>query len=370
MPRSSFHTPFAYELVGEVIHLTGNLDLAAVDSQWKKLLTLVRNYRGSVLWLDLRQVDRLDSAGAIALQHLQALATTQRIRSHLQGASPEIQRTLEVFALTGEPPAMPVPQPFWEGFGESLIQFFLRRLPEFFFLVADIAVWSVTDLFKRKTHRQGEFINQAVLIGVNALPIVAMVSFLIGFVLSLQSAEQLRQFGADVFIADLVVISMTREMGPLITAILLAGRSGSAICSEIATMVVTEEIDALKTMALNPVRFVIIPKMHASLFALPLLTLMANILGILGGVFIAFLYLDLAPNVFYNRMVEVLFLRDLYTGFVKSLTFAGIIVVTASYFGLHVEGGSEGVGRVTTQAVVTTIFLVILADSILGILFY
>jgi phospholipid/cholesterol/gamma-HCH transport system permease protein len=207
-------------------------------------------------------------------------------------------------------------------------------------------------------------------IGVNAVYIVGAMSFIIGLVLALQSAAQLRNFGANIFIVDLTVIAMMREMGPLITAILVAGRSGSSIAAEVATMKVTSELDALKTMALNPIRFVIIPKMYGSFVTMPFLTIIADVLGILGGMLIAYFYLDITPVVFINRMGESLYNRDILIGIFKSLIFAGLIVLTGSFFGLRVTEGAEGVGKVTTLAVVVAIALVIVADSILGLIFY
>jgi phospholipid/cholesterol/gamma-HCH transport system permease protein len=195
-------------------------------------------------------------------------------------------------------------------------------------------------------------------------------SFIIGLVLALQSAAQIRNFGANIFIVDLTVIAMMREMGPLITAIILAGRSGSAIAAEVSTMKVTSELEALQTMALNPVRFVIVPKMHGGLVTVPFLTILADVLGILGGMLVAFYFLDISPYVFINRIGTVLENRDIIIGFFKSLVFISIVVMTGSFFGLKVEHGAEGVGMVTTKAVVVSITLVIIADSILGLIFY
>ena len=135
-------------------------------------------------------------------------------------------------------------------------------------------------------------------------------------------------------------------------------------------MKVTSELDALTTMALNPIRFVIVPKMHGALFTIPLLTILADVFGIIGGMVVAYFYLDIAPLVFYNRMGESLFIRDILTGFIKSFVFASLVVSTGSYFGYQVKEGAEGVGKVTTLAVVVAISLVIIADSILGLIFY
>lgn len=362
---------FSYDLRGDILFLKQHFVLKTVDGSLPSLLRLIDRYPRESIEFDLSQVEQLDSAGVTALNYLQQHAARRGIRAEITRASPQIQKTLDVFSLTKDKdiPTPPVTD-FWERFGDKAFHFIFHDVPAFLFLLADISYWTVMDMFRSRAHRKGEFINQAVLIGVNALPIVALISFLIGSVLALQSAQQLRQFGANVFVADLLVIAMTREMGPLLTAIMIAGRSGSSITSEIATMKVTEEIDALKTMALNPIRYIVIPKMHASLFTLPLLTIFADICGILGGLLIGYLYLDISANIFYNRMVEVLYLQDIITGIIKSNVFAGIIVVTGSFYGFRVRGGSAEVGISTTQAVVTAIFLVILADSILGLIFY
>jgi phospholipid/cholesterol/gamma-HCH transport system permease protein len=258
-----------------------------------------------------------------------------------------------------------------EKIGAHVFHFINASLRDYIYLLADLSYWSFVDFLKgKKAHRKGEVVNQAVLIGANAVPIIGLISLLIGLVLALQSAAQLRQFGANIFMVDLIVIAMTREMGPLITAIMIAGRSGSAIASEVGTMVITEEVDAIKSMALNPVRYMVVPKMHASVFTLPFLTILADFMGILGGMIVSYYYLDLSVITFYNRMSTVLFSNDIFIGTFKSVIFAIIIVQTGSYYGFHVKGGPEAVGRNTTAAVVTSIFLVILADSMIGLIFY
>lgn len=369
--QKSEHRSFSYKLENDILYFEQHFILQTVDEYLPRLLLLIQRYSRKNLQFDLSRLGQIDSAGVVALHHLQQQAGQKNIRVEIVEASSEIQKTIEAFSLLEDKDDLQEKIPaLWDRFGEKAYRFFSTDIPEFFFLLADITYWTFMDLFRSRAHRKGEFVNQSVLIGVNALPIVALISFLIGLVLALQSAQQLRQFGANMFVVDLLVIAMTREMGPLLTAIMIAGRSGSAITSEIATMSVTEEIDALKTMALSPLRYIVIPKMYASLFTLPLLTIFADICGILGGMLIGNIYLDLSINIFYNRTVEVLYLQDIITGIIKSNVFAGIIVVTGSFYGFRVKGGSEEVGRATTQAVVTAIFLVILADSILGLIFY
>jgi phospholipid/cholesterol/gamma-HCH transport system permease protein len=225
-------------------------------------------------------------------------------------------------------------------------------------------------LFRPKARRKGEVVNQAVLIGVNASLIVIFLSFVIGYVIGLQSSGQLQSFGANIFIVDLVVYSIMGQMGPLITAILVAGRSASAIAAEIATMKVTAELDALKTMGLNPNRFVVVPKLYACMLTMPFLIVLANVAGITGGGLAAWQYLDITPEIFTGRMANIMLSKDLYTALVKSQVYAAIIVLTGSFYGFLVERGAEGVGKVTTVAVVVAITLVIIADSILGVIFY
>ncbi|HSL86208.1 MAG TPA: ABC transporter permease, partial [Bacteroidales bacterium] len=259
---------------------------------------------------------------------------------------------------------------FFERTGIAVSYFFTSYVFGFISLAADIFYYAGTDIFRTRARRKGEFVNQSVLIGANAAPIVMFMAFIIGLVLALQSSQQLRNFGANIYIVDLTVIAMMSQMGPLITAILVAGRSGSAIAAEIATMKVTSELDALKTMGLNPVRFVVIPKLYACLLTMPFLIILANVSGIAGGGMAAWIYLDITPEIFVNRMGNVLSNQDLITGFVKSQVYASLIVLTGSYYGFRVERGAEGVGKVTTAAVVVAISMVIVADSILGLLFY
>ncbi|MDW7679930.1 MAG: ABC transporter permease, partial [bacterium] len=290
---------------------------------------------------------------------------------HFINIADQIQQALDVFSTAGytEKDDSLEKTSFFETLGEKTFDLF-GKLHEILLLITDIFYWSFAGLFQKGGQRKGSFTQQSLLIGVSAFWIVALISFLIGFILALQSAAQLRQFGANIFVADLIGIAMFKEMGPIMTAIVVAGRSGSAISSEIATMVVTEEMDALKTMALNPVRFVMIPKFHAITVTMPLLTIMADLIGIFGGLIIGVTYLQLSAAAFINELLSVVILKDVITGLVKSVVFAWIIVIVGCYCGLKVKGGAEGVGRATTASVVASIFLVIIADSILGLIFY
>lgn len=320
--------------------------------------------------IDLSGVKHIDAAGVVLLDSIIDNLKEKNTICTIKGASDSIQRIISIFSpeISSEKEKSEKTS-FFEKIGSSLIRSGKNCL-HYCYLIADASYYSITGLINRKGIRQGEFTNQCILIGMNALPIVALISFLIGFILALQSSAQLRQFGASIYVADLITISMVREMGPLMTAIILAGRSGSSIASEIATMVVTEETDALKSMALNPVRYILVPKIYAITLTSPMLTILSMLIGIMGSFVIGITYLDIPFRPFYNEVVNALFLKDILTGMLKSIIFAWIIVITGAFFGFQVKGGSEGVGRVTTAAVVASIFLVILADSILGLIFY
>src|SRR5580700_4048478 len=213
-------------------------------------------------------------------------------------------------------------------------------------------------------------IQQMLAIGVAAIPMVGIMAFCAGFILAMQGASELRRFGAIQFVTDLVTIGFTRELGPLLTAIAVSGRSGSAFSAEIGTMVVTEEIDALQTMGIDPVEFVLAPKFLAALIMLPCLTIVSNACGILAGGAFMRITTGMEFGVYISGVLHSIAMRDVVTGLVKSLAFATIIVNVGSLEGLRVRGGPDAVGRSATSAVVKSTFLVILADVGFTTLFY
>lgn len=360
-----------FTLQQDILYLKNAFTLHYVDDLLPLIEKQLENYSAKILRINLDHLQKLDSAGVVALHYIREQMEQRGTQVFIEGGSENVQQILQTFDTHDlKKPTLVRPPGWFEVVGEKVIHFCTNTLKNFFFLISDVCYWSIVDLFRSKTFRKGEFVNQSILIGVQAVSIVIALAFLIGLVLALQSSAQLRQFGANVFIVDLTVIAMTREMGPLLTAIIVAGRSGSSIASEIATMKITEELDGLTTMALDPVRFIVVPKMYASIFTLPFLTTLANIFGIVGGMVIAFVYLDITPISFLNRMEDVLLFRDIITGIIKSLVFAGIIVITGSFFGFRAERGASEVGQVTTASVVVSISLVIVADSILGLIFY
>ncbi len=239
-----------------------------------------------------------------------------------------------------------------------------------------VQLWSVLRKLPRALpivgvgRRWRSAVEQMLVIGASALPMAGIMSLCTGFILALQSASELRRFGALEFVVHLVAIGFTREMGPLITALSVSGRSASAISAEIGTMVVTEEIDALRVMGLDPVEFTLAPKYLAALITIPCLTILSTLCGIFAGyLFLAF-SIDMSLRVYFQTVAESILLRDVGFMLVKSLVFATIIVQVGCLEGLRVRGGPEAVGHSTTAAVVKSTFLVILADLLATAIFY
>ena len=224
--------------------------------------------------------------------------------------------------------------------------------------------------FQGRRLRLQRAVSQAMQVGVRALPILSMITFFIGLILALQSAYELQRFGALRYVASAVAISMTRELGPLITAIVVIGRSGSAFAAEIGTMKVTEEIDALETMAIDPIRFLVTPKFLAMVVMLPCLTICANTMGILGGALFGVARADFVLGGYLRATVDALLLRDIVSGLIKSVMFGITITAVGCHEGLSTGAGAEQVGRSTTRAVVVSIFLVILVDLVFTALFF
>jgi len=224
-------------------------------------------------------------------------------------------------------------------------------------------------LERRPVHPE-RAVHQAMAVGVEALPILSLITFFVGGIIALQAAYELRQFGAMQEVADAVAIAMTRELGPLMTAVLVIGRSGSAFAAEIGTMKVNEEIDALETMAVHPIPFLVTPKFVAMLVMLPCLTGWSDFMGILGGMLFGVTSAGFSVASYIRATFDALLLRDVITGLVKSVMFGGVITAVGCHEGFSTGGGAEQVGRSTTSAVVMSIFLVIVVDAIFTVIFY
>lgn len=353
------------------LRIEGALDRSTVPSHHARIQPLLAARRGAPTHLDLGAVTSMDSAGAAFCHVLKRRVVRDGGRLRLTSASPTARDALSVFRIRLDGLDGQVTRPgFFERLGDQTARAW-EGMVLLLVLFVDTLHFTVVGLFRpRERVRASAVVEQMVRIGLESLGIIALVSLLVGLVVALQSAAQLRQFGANIFIADLVGIAMTAEMGPLMTAILLAGRIGSATAAEIATMTITEEVDALKTMGIHPIRYLVVPRFLAITFTQPLLTVVANLLGITGGFLIAITYLDLSPSVFLNQLLDALRVKDLMTGLIKSIAFGWIIVFVGAHRGFQVKGGAEGVGIATTSSVVQAIFMVIAADAFFSLIFY
>lgn len=212
--------------------------------------------------------------------------------------------------------------------------------------------------------------EQSKRIGLDSLFIVSLVALFTGMILALQTAYLMKKLSSEIYIASIIALSLTRELGPVLTALIVAGKSGAAITAEIGTMTVTEQVDALRTLATNPVKYLVVPRFISLTIMLPILTIYADLIGIFGGYLICVNRLSISPNMYISTTFETLVNKDVFTGLIKTIFFGMIIALVACYEGLNVEGGAEGVGKSTTASVVTTFILIIVADCFFTALFY
>lgn len=245
-----------------------------------------------------------------------------------------------------------------------------KTAAEVFRLFFEILYWIIFGPFKGKfPHREGVF-HQMVFVGIRSVVIVFFITLFTGIVMAMQSAYQLQKMGAVLYVSSLVAISLCRELSPVLTALVVAGRVGSAFAAELGTMKVSEQIEALDTMAINPVRFLVVPRFIALFFMLPCLTVLGDISGIFGGFLVGTGSLNINPDLYMQTTFKFLELKDINTGLIKSFCFAIIIALIGCYEGLNTKGGAEGVGKATTKSVVVSFILIVLADCLLTAIFY
>ena len=325
--------------------------------------------RGRELVVDGSQVEALDTVGVWVLQHLLARLHAEGVNATLRGWRPEFTHLIGLIEST--PPA-PLPAPPRRGFLEAVGRTTVAALEQLFALMSFIGE-SALALAASVAHpariRWRPIFYNIQSAGLNALPIVGVLSFLLGVVVAYQGADQLQRYGANIFVADLVGLSMLREFAPLITAIIAAGRSGSAYAAQIGTMAVTEEIDAMRTLGIAPQELLVLPKIIALMVALPLLTVFADVCGVAGGMLMAQTKLGVGHVEFLDRFVDAVEPSTYLIGIGKAPVFAIIIAITGCFQGFRTHGGADSVGRHTTRAVVHSTFLVIVADSLFSIVF-
>jgi phospholipid/cholesterol/gamma-HCH transport system permease protein len=362
MAKEPFHIQVEHGTA--VVALVGELGIENAGVLYDQLRALRKRSDVDHVVLDFERLEEFESSGIAVVSLASAEFEKDGHTIEARHLSSSQQRALQMMPsrLT---PARPegADETFFERVGDSAFDAYDSLLHLAELLYDTIRMFGLTLIRKRKL-RLDATVEQAVLIGVDAFLIIALLSFLLGLIMAFQSAYQLRQFGANIYVANLVGISMVREFGPMMTAIMLAGRSGSAIAAELGTMTVQEEVDALKTMGINPVRFLVLPRLAALTVVQPALTLMSGFIGMIGGFVIGVILLDLSSNVYFEQTVDALTGGDFSHALIKSVVFAWIIGITACYSGLQIKGGAASVGKATTRSVVASIFLIIVADSI------
>jgi phospholipid/cholesterol/gamma-HCH transport system permease protein len=324
------------------------------------------------LTVDLAGVEYLDSAGALALIELGRNARGRSVTfefTNLTDKARGIMGLIDPQALV-TPPLISDRQTgnMVERLGETTLKV-LNDYKRMLTFLGELLGALTHALLHPRAVRWQDVVFYMKRAGVDGLPIVGLISLLLGLILAFMSSLQLKQFGANIYVASLLAISIVKELGPIMTAILVAGRSGSAFAAEIGTMMVNEEVDALTTMGFSPVRFLAVPKVLATMIVVPLLTLYADFFGILGGLIVGIVGLDLTAYTYLRETQTSLTLMDLVTSLIKSGVFAVLIAGIGCQRGFEVRGGAEEVGAATTSAVVAAIFLIIVTDSAFALVF-
>jgi phospholipid/cholesterol/gamma-HCH transport system permease protein len=351
-----------------VVRLEGPLIL---DGYSPDLNEAARRTEGDLL-LDLGGVTEVNTIGVAALLELLAELKIQDRKFQFLSVSDPVRELLEMVpqkAALDQTRELRPPQGLLEHIGEETFTL-LDHLTEVINMVANSLYWCFIAPFTGRGIKVNYFMQQVSRNGVDAIPIVSLIMFVVGLIMALQADYQLRRMGASIYIADLVGVGLTRELGPLMAAVILSGRSGAAMAAEIGTMRVTEEIDALVTMGMNPFKFLIAPRVLGLLIALPGLALIGDAIGLFGGYLIGVFYVDLPSATYIEETRLAVSFADIFTGLFKSAAFAMIIALVGCYKGYYVKGGPEEIGKATTSAVVLSLFLVILADGFFTYLFY
>jgi len=353
------------------LHFQGRMDADTAPAMIADLKSLLTKSPPSALTVDLANVTYLDDFGALVLAELKKLMPGRNDRFVLTNASDTITGVLSIlnFDALGEPISFTKKRPpdMFTRLGTEAFRLASDLKLSFSFIGSVCFAIMHVGLHPKSLRTDDTFLSMEKT-GVDALPIVGLISFLLGLIMAFMSSVQLRQFGANIYVASLVSLAMVRELGPIMTAIIVAGRSGSAFAAEIGTMKISEEIDALYTMGFDPTRFLVVPKIVATVVVVPFLTLFSDLCAILGGLVVGVSMLDLTANAYIGQTINTLTLFDFFWGLMKSGVFALLITIVGCLRGFQVSGGAASVGQATTSAVVTGIFLIILSDSVLAVI--
>jgi phospholipid/cholesterol/gamma-HCH transport system permease protein len=375
-PSESTETAVHWELSRQAdgsatLVLTGELDAASTAPAWERIEQELAQAQPKALKVDATGLSSCDSAGLALLYHLSSGSMTPGTKVELTGLNPELDHLFRSFsvedfqALQEEKPACS----FWLNDIGAAVAAWLQDLRQQMEFIGKVVVGVALGLLHPRRMRWKEVMRVFETAGVNALPIVCLLTFLIGMVIAFESAQPLEKLGAQIFVAQLLGLSITRELGPVMAAIMLAGRSGSAFAAELGTMKVNEELNALQTMGLSPVQFLVVQRVVAGLLLTPILTVFAMYAGMLGGIPVL-LGLGFPLRMVLDQIQRGLHFSDLSQGLCKSVIFGGIVASVSCLRGLQTGEGPRAVGEATTRSVVSSILLIILADAIFAAVTY
>jgi phospholipid/cholesterol/gamma-HCH transport system permease protein len=353
------------------IAIEGRLDSNTTGRIWRQATETVATAKARSVTVDASQVDYCDGSGIALFVHLLNVQREAGGQLEIHGLRPEFQGLLEESDLGDLEQLESQRRPktnLAEDVGRAVVGFW-EDTQSLIGFVGELVSALGRAAMHPKSVRWRDVVRVAETAGVNALPIIVLVSFLMGVIMAFQGAISLRRFGADIFVANLVGLAMLRELGPLMTAIILAGRSGSAFAAELGTMTVREEIDALKTMGLDPVRFLVVTRVIAAVVMTPLLTVFADLLGLIGGAVIMRSF-GIPLVTFYHQVQYQVTYGSFVGGLVKSFVFGILVAAIGCLRGLQTTTGASAVGESTTRAVVSGIVLIVITDGIFSVVYY
>jgi phospholipid/cholesterol/gamma-HCH transport system permease protein len=376
MDTSEAPNPSRYEISenpegGITLNVHGNMDAANASQMIDELTDLLSDYSLSSLTVDLEKVDHLDDFGTLVLAHLRKMVTNAKDGFSVINSSDKIKELLSILHFDSLDEKRSIEKKRSSNLFIRIGEATLRHISDLKYAISFIGsiILSLAHIcLHPKSLRSEDTIRYMQRVGVDGLPIVALISFLMGLIMAFMSSVQLEQFGANIYVASLVSLAMTRELGPIMTAIIVAGRSGSAFAAEIGTMKISEEVDALFTMGFNPVMFLVVPKLVAAAVMVPILTLFSDLFAIMGGLLVGVFMLDLTAGAYMAQTIKTLELFDVFWGVLKGGIFGVLITWIGCFRGFQVRGGAASVGQATTSAVVSSIFLIILCDSVFSVI--
>ncbi|MGC2433495.1 MAG: MlaE family lipid ABC transporter permease subunit [Desulfobaccales bacterium] len=372
-PSSNFSLKVAGQKGRELnLAISGRIALENLSLFNEEVAALLARKAPGKLTVDLAGVEYLDSAGALGLLQLESESKARSVPLQFVNLSEQAKGIMGLI----DPEALKIPPLIKERGSASLVeqlgegsQRFAKDLVEVTIFLGALLISLMQVLLHPRSVRWQDVAYYMKRAGADGLPIVGLLSFLLGLIIAFMSSLQLKQFGANIFVASLLAIGMVKELGPIMTAILVAGRSGSAFAAEIGTMKVNEEVDALVTMGFDPINFLALPKVLAAIVVVPLLTIYADIFGIAGGLLVGVLGLDLTPYAYLKETQTSLALLDIILSLFKAGVFAVLIAGIGCQRGFQVRGGAAAVGSATTSAVVSALFLIIVTDSAFALAF-